>query len=63
MRNSLSNSLRVGFFRNARWNCDFFLYSYVIHNVLVVGYINEIPTNSDVIYGVGDAVVLATCSG
>ncbi len=60
IRNSLSNSLRVGFFSGMLVGVViFFFYSYVIHNVFIVGYINEIPENSDVIFGVGDAVTVA----
>jgi eukaryotic-like serine/threonine-protein kinase len=58
--NSLSNSLRLGLSSGTLLGVVvFFFYSYVMHNVFRVGYINEIPENSDVIYGVGDAVAFA----
>lgn len=60
IRNSLSNSLWVGLSSGTLLGLVvFFFYSYVMHNVFVVGYINDIPKNSDVIYGVGDAVAVA----
>ncbi|HTK06050.1 MAG TPA: NACHT domain-containing protein [Ktedonobacteraceae bacterium] len=60
IRNSLSNSLRLGLSSGLLLGLVvFFFYSYVIHNVFVVGYVNELPTNVYVIYGVGDAVAVA----
>ncbi len=60
IRNSLSNSLRVGLSSGMLLGfVVFFFYSYVIHNLFVVGYINDIPKNSYVIYGIGDAVAVA----
>jgi hypothetical protein len=59
IRNSLSNSLRLGLSSGTLVGVVvLFFYSYVMHNVFVVGYVNEIPKNSDVIYGVGDAVAV-----
>jgi hypothetical protein len=59
IRNSLSNSLRLGLSSGTLLGVVvFFFYSYVMHNVFRVGYINEIPANSDVIYGVGDAAAV-----
>lgn len=58
--NSLSNSLRLGLSSGLLLGVVVFsFYSYVMHNVFVVGYINDIPPNSDVIYGVGDAVAVS----
>ncbi len=60
IRNSLSNSLRLGLSSGMLVGLViFFFYSYVMHAVFRVGYINDIPTNSDVVYGVGDAVTVA----
>jgi hypothetical protein len=60
IRNSLSNSLRLGLSSGALLGgVIFFFYSYVMHNVFVVGYINDIPENADIVYGVGDAVAVA----
>ncbi len=59
IRNSLSNSLKVGISSGMLVGIViFFFYSYVIHTVFIVGYINEIPADSDVIYGVGDLVTV-----
>jgi eukaryotic-like serine/threonine-protein kinase len=59
IRNSLSNSLRLGLSSGVLVGVViFFFYSYVMHNVFRVGYINDIPANSDVIYGVGDAAAV-----
>ena len=59
IRNSLSNSLKVGISSGTLIGIViFFFYSYVMHKVFIVGYINEIPANSDVIYGVGDMVTI-----
>ena len=60
IRNSFSNSLRVGLPTGVLLGLVvFFFYSYVMHNVFVVGYINDIPKNADVIYSIGDGVAVS----
>lgn len=60
IRNSLSNSLRLGLSSGTLLGLVvFFFYSYVIHNIFVVGYINEIAQNAYFTYGVGDALAVA----
>ena len=60
IRNALSNSLRLGLSSGILLGLVvFFFYSYVIHNVFVVGYVNELPTNVYIIYSVGGALGVA----
>jgi eukaryotic-like serine/threonine-protein kinase len=60
IRNSLSNSLRFGLSSGTLLGLVcFFFYSFIIHNVFRVGYLNQLPQNVDIIYGVGDAVAVA----
>jgi len=60
IRNSLSNSITLGLSSGVLVGLViFFFYSYVMYHIFRVGYINDIPKNSGVAYGVGDAVTVA----
>jgi serine/threonine protein kinase/DNA polymerase III delta prime subunit len=60
IRNSLSNSTRLGLFSGLAFGFIIFLYySLVIRSVLRVGYIEQIPLNSGLIYGVSDGLAVA----
>jgi Cdc6-like AAA superfamily ATPase len=60
IRNSLSNSFRLGLFAGLSTGpIVFFFYSYYIHHVFITGFVNAIPADVDVIYGSVLALALA----
>lgn len=51
IRNSLSNSFRLGFFAGmATGPIVFFFYSYYIHHVFITGFVNDLPADINVVY-------------
>jgi eukaryotic-like serine/threonine-protein kinase len=60
IRNSLSNSLRLGPPSGLLLGVvAFFFFSFVIHNVFRVGYLSQLPQNADIAFGADGAVAVS----
>jgi hypothetical protein len=64
IRNSFSNSLRLGLSSGVLvGGVIFFFYSFVIHTIFRVGYLSQLPQNADIAYAVSDAIAVVYLFG